>query len=597
MANESVILDIQGRGEQYRATLEQLPGWTSDAAKKSADAWVRSQSAALARTQAGLVAQRAAVGDVGKAWQDVGKQVAALAGGPFATLGQASLELVPKIGAVGAAAGAAGAAVVGIGAAAYSLHTLANAAIAAEDRLRKAGHAAEIPPEAAESLENYRRFVEKTTAAWDVFLVTAGSKGANLIRGTASVLDDAADAFENVRKAVLKTDERVEKVTETSYKAARAIAAVGTLGLSELVLWLERTGASIDEVEEKRASASKIAVDMAQKEADAEDDIRRDAAKRAEKVLEERRKAEEAHGREVQSKFLQDLEDQKRAEETQLRERRAVQERYAQWLDGVRVAALEREAERQAGAADAAAEQLQEWLDRQVAAQEALDEIRQRAAEREADRQVEATAAAVEQLQTLEDRYTEAAASATDTWQAAGDSLVDLAGTVSDALIRSAEDGTKGQKQAARAFAGFVKGVTLTNTILHGIEAISLAAASAPPPFNVPAIAAATLDAAARTAAVIATPIPSAFGGRAPQGSGDSELVEIHARERVLTSEQNDTLETLLSQLRPLAGLARLADLRPSDGDVVLDGARVGVVRRRGDGGGRRPAGYLPPRR
>ena len=596
MANDSVVLDIQGRAEQYRATLEQLPGWTSDAARKSADAWVRSQSAALARTQAGLVAQKAAVGDVGKAWQDVGKQVAALAGGPFATLGQASLELVPKIGAVGAAAGAAGAAVVGIGAAAYSLHTLANAAIAAEDRLRKAGHAAEIPPEAAESLENYRRFVEKTTTTWDLFLVTAGSKGANLIRGTASVLDDASGAFENVRKAVLKTDERVEKVTETSYKAARAIAAVGTLGLSELVLWLERTGASIDEVEEKRASASKIAVDMAQREADAEDDIRRDAAKRAEKVLEERRKAEEAHGREVQSKFLQDLEEQKRAEETQLRERRAAQERYAQWLDSIRVAALEREAERQADALAEASDLLDEWIAKQEATQEYIEELRVQSQERETDRQVAATDAAIAALEIVEEKYEDAANTAADSWKAMGGYVVDLTGSISDALYAAAENGTAAQKQAAEDFARFHKAISLANVVFAGIEAVANAAAL-PVPFNIPAVAAATIDAAARTASVIATPIPTAFDGRGPKGSGDSELAEIHARERVLTSEQNDQIASLLSQLRPLAGLARLADLRPSDGDVVLDGARVGVVRRRGDGGGRRPAGYLPPRR
>ena len=596
MANESVILDIQGRAEQYRATLAGLPGWTEDAAKKSADSWVRAQSAALAKTQAGLVAQRAAVGDVTKAWQDAGKQVAALAGGPFATLGQASLELVPKLGAVAGAAGAAGAAVVAIGGAAYALRGIASAALEAEDRLRKAGDAAEIPPEAAESLEKYRRYTEDMTRSWDVFVVTAGGRAANVIRGTSSALEEASEAFENVRKAILKTDERVEKVTENSWKAARAIAGIGTLGLSELVLWLERTGEALDEVEEKRESASKIAVDMAQSEADAEDAIRRDAAKRADKLLEDREKAEERAAEKAAALAEREAEKAAALTARELEKKKEAYQRYHEWLDSVRVAALEREAERQAGALAEAADQLDDWLTSQIEAQEALDEVRARAAEREADRQAQVADAAVASLERVEDKYRTASESALDDWGRAGDALVDLGSSVADAMVRAAEDGTRGQKQAARAFAQFVKGVTLTNVILQGVQQVATAAASAPPPFNIPAIAAASLEAAARTAAVIATPVPSAFGGRAPR-SGASDLVEVHARERVLTSAQNDTIETLLSQLRPLAGLARLADLRPADGDVYLDRVRVGAVLRGRDGGGRRPAGYLPPRR
>lgn len=584
MANESVILDIQGRAEQYRATLAGLPGWTEDAAKKSADSWVRAQSAALAKTQAGLVAQRAAVGDVTKAWQDAGKQVAALAGGPFATLGQASLELVPKLGAVAGAAGAAGAAVVAIGGAAYALRGIASAALEAEDRLRKAGDASEIPPEAAESLEKYRRYTEDMTRSWDVFVVTAGGKAANVIRGTSWALEEASDAFENVRKAILKTDERVEKVTENSWKAARAIAAIGTVGMSELVLWLERTGEALDEVGEKRESASKIAVDMAQSEADAEDAIRRDAAKRADKLLEDREKAEERAAEKAAALTARELEKKK-----------AAYQRYHDWLNSVRVAALEREAERQADALAEAADQLDEWIAKQEAAQEHLEELRIQSQELETNRQIAVANAAVEALEIVEEKYEDAANKAADSWKAMGGYVEDLTGSISNALINAAEDGTAAQKQAAEDFARFHKAISLVNVVFAGIEAVANAAAL-PVPFNIPAIAAATIDAAARTASVIATPIPSAFGGRAPK-SGASDLVEVHARERVLTSAQNDTFETLLSQLRPLAGLARLADLRPADGDVYLDRVRVGTVLRGRDGGGRRPAGYLPPRR
>lgn len=572
--------EIAGKADAYRRVLEQLPGETAESAKRSADAWSKAQAQAMAKQEAGITssAKRSAA-----AWGDVGKKVAELAGGPFARLGQVVFDLVPKSSAAGSGmvAGLGGAAttVAGLWVGALAgvvagIVGLTNAGLAAEERLVKAGRAAEIPEEARRSLALYRQEAKAIGETWDVAIATAGGAAANVGRGAVAMFTAWAVAVEDVRVGALGLapawDVSADKLNEL-----RTILALTTAGLSELVIGWHAAGAAATASAELQTRASKLHLDQIQAEAEAEDTARKDNAKRAEELLKQR-KADEAaeHKRRVSEATAA----AKREREAKERE----QQRYQDFLAGLRRDTTEREVQA-----------TEEGLERLIGFIEARQQAEVQADEARARLTAKGLADTISSIDTIQAEISAAQADAAENMasavQSTSGAITQAAGLWREAVV----DGTQAQKHAAAQFARFSKKAAVSSVVLNGIIATSAAAASAPPPFNIPAIAAAVADAAARTAVAVATPIPSAFAGSTP-GEG---VERRHAGESTLTAPATEQLMRLLNdRLSPLASLpGALAGAGAGGGDVYLDSRRVGRV----VSGGRRspPPGYRVSRR
>jgi hypothetical protein len=136
-----------------------------------------------------------------------------------------------------------------------------------------------------------------------------------------------------------------------------------------------------------------------------------------------------------------------------------------------------------------------------------------------------------------------------------------------DNEIAAAEKLAKEQEKIQRNAAKVDKGIALTQSIIQGFLAVSRAVASAPPPLNIPAIVAATIQAGVQTAAIAAQPLAEGgavqpvilpdSGGRVvgatniPTTSrGDNVLVAARVGETFLNSKQTARLKPYLSAAR-----------------------------------------------
>lgn len=577
--------EIAGKADAYRRVLEQLPGETAASARKSADAWAAAQARVLAKQEAGIVSSAKRQAD---AWGEVGKKVAELAGGPFSRLGQVIFDLAPK------AATAGGSVVAGLGGAATTVGALwagalagvvagivglTKAGVSAEERLVRAGRAAEIPEGARRSLALYRQEAEDLGRAWDVAIATAGGAAANVGRGAVATFTEWARAVEHVRTGAMGLAPMWAGLSDKLVEL-RSIAALSTLGLSELVLRWHEVGAAATEAADLQQRASKLHLDQIQAEAEAEDAARRDNARRAAELLKQRA-AEEAAER--KRRIAESAAAAKHEREAQEREA----QRYQDFLAGLRRDTAEREARATSEGLGRLIEDIDARLEAQRAYEEQVAEIRVRAI----DEGLDATIAAIDE-QLVAIKHAQAAAS--ENWSSAAGSGIDAMQTLASAWTDAVEEGTANQIRAAAVFARFVKKTTIAASVLQGIQAVGAAAASAPPPFNVPAILAAAADAAARTAAAVAAPVPSAFAGS--RSSPGESLERRHAGESTLTAPATEQIVRLLNdRLSPLASLPGALAGAGGGGDVYLDGRRVGRV----VSGGRRspPPGYRVSRR
>ena len=88
-------------------------------------------------------------------------------------------------------------------------------------------------------------------------------------------------------------------------------------------------------------------------------------------------------------------------------------------------------------------------------------------------------------------------------------------------------------KKAAMAVWEEQKGLAIASTTLQAIVAIAMAAASAPPPANIPAIVMSTVAGAASVAAAVAAPAPKFAAGGFP----DERTITAHAGEAILSRQ------------------------------------------------------------
>lgn len=578
-----VAFAITARAEAYYNELRKIPGWTEDAARKASDSWARAAAAASAKQAAGI---KASADNAAKAWGDVGKQLGALAGGPFAQLGQVVFELGPKaagaaeafgaLAAAGAGVGVAAAAVAGVALAAWKL---AEAGQAAADRMAKAGRAAEIPREATEGLEAFARASKGLRDRWDELLVVWGGRAGFVIAGLVDRVASVQAGVESFGRELAGSKERLEGFTAAMTRIRDVLVAVGSLGLVPLIGYLESAGKEAEKTAGKVGeAASKLSVDLALAEAEGEEARRKASAARGERQIEEARRQAEAAAKAA-------AEARRKIEEEESARRRA---ELLAWLDESEQIEL-----------DASAALREELLAQNEAALDAETEARKKAAAEQvaiAERAASASAAAtVDGLRAIEEELGGLQASWRDSYRQLGDAAMDLGHTISDALTRAAEDGTMAQKRAARDFAVKLKAMELAAAVISGFAAVAKAAASAPPPLNIPAIAVATATGAAQVAGILATPIPSAFGGRTAPGE---ETIRAHRGETVLTSRTTEALLRLLNErLSPLAALPGLAAAGTGGaGAIVLDteGRRIGRLRE-SSRAGRPPPGYRRP--
>lgn len=167
---------------------------------------------------------------------------------------------------------------------------------------------------------------------------------------------------------------------------------------------------------------------------------------------------------------------------------------------------------------------------------------------------------------------------------------------VADAIGANAKRGTQAQKEAARASFVIQKIAAAAEVAVNGAVAISEAAASAPPPLNVPAIAAAVAQTAVAAGIVGATTIGGlagiADGGLAPGDlaragfTGRQTMLIDSRRETVLPAGPSqdlmmiaETLASLRAGLQAPVSAAPAGDRGPSA--LFFNGRRVAEMNRR----------------
>ena len=98
-------------------------------------------------------------------------------------------------------------------------------------------------------------------------------------------------------------------------------------------------------------------------------------------------------------------------------------------------------------------------------------------------------------------------------------SVESLAGSVGSIITSLAGENNKEAKEAAKVMFGIQQAASLATAIVATAQAVSLANASAPPPFNVPAIVAASATGAAQIGTIVATTVAGIADAGLPPGA------------------------------------------------------------------------------
>ncbi len=537
---------------------------------------------------AAAVAAARSAAEQEKSWTAVGKKVAELAGGPYARLGQVVFDLIPNankasatLGRVAVAAGAIGAAVVGVTAVATGLVKLANSALAARDRLIEAGHAAEIPTQAIESLRTYEAATGELRTQWDLLVVTLGGDAAAVLTDVVTIMSAALEVTRNLKSAV--ADNNVAwGIWEGLLNSSNPKVALLAQGIQAAASGIRMLKGETDEM-----TASQI--DYAQALADTDDEIRRKQAEAAKKLLEERKREEHDF---VQGK-IRDAERAAEEEERQMRaaaaaERKILAERavaHAEWQAEVANREIEYRAE-------------QDVMRLEV--EQANADLRVQLTEDEMARRQAAEQRWVEQSRDLQAERVAAQKRAADELKQAEEMLAFATLDGFETVLGAAIDNMKARKgitrQQARALAAAEKATALFGIGVDTAAAVMQAFAMfgpPPSPAGIAAAAAAGVAGTAQAAVVMSEPMPSFFsGGIVPGSRGDAVQATLHGGEPVLNTMAADNLgPDIIAALN--AGLDPLKGMGGGTTVVQIDGRDVAsrVMRRTKQ----RPAGFVSP--
>lgn len=569
MADDAIIIPVRAQTEAYKRGLMELAGFTETEASKAAGAF---EKTALKK----IVADNLKSAELSsKAWSEAGKKISETVGGSVGRLGNAVFELIPKAGAASAALGTVATAAVGIGAGvavasgvAAAMYGLAEAADRAEARLDKAGRAALVPEDARESIERYRDASEALSVASDVLTVRLGAVAAD---GLARIEMSGLGALSTLDKVATAFDAAGISASGFEGKTARGIAALTTLGASEVLIRTVGAAYSYMADEGQRAADASQAVadaqagadrqlqnniDIWQREAEAEERIKADAAKRADALI-ARLEAERTANR-------------KRAadERKRLAEKEAADElRIAQYLGDQILKEAEQAAEEQQAAKERAAE----------AALQLQEETTSKLVE-EMMKEVEAAKLAFEEQSRILEEY---ARLELETRREVADAAVSLFDTVLDARIRALSEGTKQEKEQARQLLIFQKAAALTKIAIDTAVAIQSALAQLGPVAGGLAAAGIVANGVAQAAAVAAEPLPKLYAGSRERVGGNAmgeQQATLHRGEMVLSSAAVDRLggERVVAAINGLRGDVQGLGGSGGGGPVLLDGVAVG---------------------
>lgn len=532
---------------RFRAELAQMPGWTEDAARKASANMQRQYYNKLAQQAAGLdKVNKTSAGNSAKAWGDVGKKIAELAGGPFSRLGQVVFDLAPKSTAatgalsagLGAAAGTAIAAAAAVAGVVTVAKRLADGALEARDNLIKAGRAAEIPPESLASLKNYESNTRALSSTVDELQVTIGSFVADDLATLSYTLGQIAESFNSVAGAGRGFRSTLLDIAEAS---PLGFLAGWARDYQEAQDEAAKSAGRQEEAERRLRAEQERRIDVIQRQVEAEDEAKRAQVRLAEQALERIREAN------------------KRAAEEQARLRQQEHDEDLRAMEAAEAEEVRLEREYTAKREEAVKAYYETNRRLEVELFNKEFELRQRALEADRARQAENRRAAL------------TTASAT----------ISIGESILDAEMDRLSKGTRAQKEQARRLANWQKGLALYDVAINTAAAVMMAYRIFGPPPSPPGIASAIAAGAqgvAQGAAIAARPLPSFFGGvgRMPGGRGEPAPAMMHGGEKAVTSHAVDTwgedfIDAINAGLRPLEAVGS-----GGGGDLIVDGQKMG---------------------
>ena len=433
----------------------------------------------------------------------IAEKTAGMLGGTFGTLGDLVLDVGEKFagagGAIGVMGASVGVAVTGMVALGVAAVEVAAAADDAAKRLTEAGHAALISPEARASLEEYREGTSLLRTEVDVLTVSLGADLAGAVGGAAEAMGYFLDRIAAVKTEAGDMADVLESRVNT---VLRVLVGVSTGGMSEVARLvresIEGNAQTLSDTRQMQAEMAKATETYKARELKARQDVAGAIDKETGAV-----KKHVGALKEEQAALLPITETEA--------EREARNNRF-----------LELSAKIAKQDADAAAAKLTA-LQAEATFRTDLDKMVAESSEK-------ISAIATNEI----DRRRSLA-------QDALQSTSDLAGAMSSAISKAAEDGTVSQKQAALTLFRVSQATAIAASAVDAIRAgVSLIPGFAFLGPGAPAAAAATAAAAFATASAgILSQSPPSFqrGGMVatPGSTPDHRVIQTRADEAVLT--------------------------------------------------------------
>lgn len=257
MATAVIDAEIRLKTANMLDELRKLPGVTEQQARKMTASFSREYAKQTREAEKAAKASAKAFEQGTNAIKSSAEKLSSIIGGPFGDMADLALDLGEKLGgtagAIGAAGAAAGVAVAAVAALGVGVKALADGALEATKRLEETGHAAEIPPEALESVRDYEASTKDLRTQIDLLTV---SIGAPLAGALTTAVDVSAALIEQWREL----SAQAKQVQDFSIGMVRGLVAFGSLGTSEIAL--AYTDAIRESADAARDAAEAYAADV-----------------------------------------------------------------------------------------------------------------------------------------------------------------------------------------------------------------------------------------------------------------------------------------------------------------------------------------------
>lgn len=257
MATAVIDAEIRLKTANMLEELRKLPGVTEQQARKMTASFSREYAKQTREAEKAAKASAKAFEQGANAIKGSAEKLSSIIGGPFGDMADLALDLGEKLGgtagAIGAAGAAAGVAVAAVAALGVGVKALADGALEATKRLEEAGHAAEIPPEALESVRDYETSTKDLRTQIDLLTVSIGAP-------LAGALTTAVDVSAALIAQWRELSAQAKQVQDFSIGMVRGLVAFGSLGTSEIAL--AYTDAIRESADAARDAAEAYAADV-----------------------------------------------------------------------------------------------------------------------------------------------------------------------------------------------------------------------------------------------------------------------------------------------------------------------------------------------